>query len=160
VALPESGLTVSIERLKDEIVCFFQTDSSEARNILNMPDDDQKSCDYFIFYTKAKHDQKEIVCFLELKGKNFEKAVKQVCNAYKYVKLLLGQYLEKAQYQKVIYSVSICMHSRAPSPMIELRGREQLKAIFRITDSHIEIRHGRSKHDLGNFLRKLYNTLE
>jgi hypothetical protein len=50
------------------------------------------------------------------------------------------------------------MHGRAPSPKAELRGREQLKNIFRITDQHIEIRHGRYKHDLGDFLRRLYNS--
>jgi len=157
-SVTESGLTVNMERLRDEIVHFFHTDSPEARKVLNMPDRDQKSCDYFVLYTKANNNPKEIACFLELKGKNFEQAVKQVCNTYKYTKFLLEQYLEKLQHQKVIYSVSICMHGRAPSPKAELRGREQLKNIFCITDQHIEIRHGRHKHDLGNFLRRLYNS--
>ena len=157
-SVTESGLTVNIERLRDEIVLFFHTDSPTARKILNMPDDNQKSCDYFVMYTKECHNAKEITCFLELKGKNFEQAVKQVCNTYRYVRILLEQYLEKSQHHKVIYSVSICMHGRAPSPKAELQGRKQLKSIFCITDQHIEIKHGCHRHNLGNFLRRLYNS--
>jgi hypothetical protein len=155
-SVTESGLTVNLERLRDEIIPFFHTDSPQARKILSMPDDNQKSCDYFVVYTKASNNAKEIACFLELKGKNFEQAVKQVCNTYKHIKILLEQYLEKAHHQKVIYSVSICMHGRAPSPKAALQGREQLKNIFCVTDQHIEIRHGCRKHNLGNFIRRLY----
>jgi hypothetical protein len=151
----ESGLTVSIQRLPGEIIPFFRTDSNTARECLKMGLEDKKSCDYLILYTLEKNNsQREVVCFLELKGVDFDHAVKQICNTYKYVDALSKRELQQDQYQRVVCSASIIMHNSAPTEA-ETRGRKKLKELF--GGDNVHVRHVRKHYDkLGDFLRGIY----
>jgi hypothetical protein len=118
----------------------------------------QTSCDYVVLYTKnTLNDEKELLCFLELKGCDFDHAVAQVSNIYKYIAVLWQNQIKKELHQYVVPCVSICMHGRAPSLMKEKRGRDLLLRLFKKNDC-IRVKHGVS-HDreLGQFLRKLYD---
>ena len=63
---PGSGLKVSIKPSNKETAFFFRTDCTLARECLQIPEDDKKSCDYLALYLKDKNSRKEAICFLEL----------------------------------------------------------------------------------------------
>src|SRR5579859_7057861 len=88
----ESGLTVSTEVFAGEIVHFFHTDTKEGRKNLNMVEEGSKICDYLIFYAKDNANS-EAVCFLELKGKHLDEAVKQILSTYQRVRELAREKL-------------------------------------------------------------------
>src|SRR6266567_2080818 len=80
----ESGLTVSIKPLPGELILFFELDCNAGRVCLKMLErrgEREQCCDFLIVYT-TQISQKEVMCLLELKGKNFLHAVDQVCNTY------------------------------------------------------------------------------
>jgi hypothetical protein len=145
----ESGLTVSTEKLPGETILFFRTDSGEGRKNLCMLQDNLKVCDYLVYYAKAEHE-KEIICFLELKGKNVEEAVRQVINTCQYVKALIKQHITESQHQHIVRKVCICLHGRTSRLKQSLN--DQL--IKEFGKNNIRIKHGLT-HDkeLGSFLR-------
>jgi hypothetical protein len=156
-SVQEEGLRVSIKRLKDETIQFYRTDCDIARNKLCMRKDEQRSCDYVVLYGKSmQENKKEVICFLELKGRDFDHAVAQVCNTYKHLTTLWKDQIERSHHQYVVPCTSICMHGRAPSLKKEKRGRELLLQHFKTTD-YIRVKHGTSDDkELGHFLRKLH----
>ena len=154
----ERGLTVSIERSKDETIQFYCTDCDHTHNKLYTLTDEKTCCDYAVLYAKSiQNNEKELLCFLELKGCDFDHAVAQVSNIYKYITELWQNQIKKELHQYVVPCVSICMHGRAPSPLKGKRGRDLLLRLFKNHDC-IRVKHGVS-HDkeLGQFLRKLYD---
>jgi hypothetical protein len=109
----ENGLTVSIEPKKDEKIYFFHTDCDEGNRCLGMNKLEKEECnDYLVFYTKEK-GVNEVFCFLELKGKDIQKAKQQVINTHKCIKSLLKDKISQQQ-QNPIWSVYICLSNSAP----------------------------------------------
>ncbi len=146
----ESGLTVSTETLPGETILFFHTDCDEGRRNLNMVGVGLKVCDYLVFYTKDD-ENKETVCFLELKGKRLEDATKQVISTYNRVKSLSREEIGRDQYPYITWKVCICMHGQAPRDTQRIA--DQL--IEKFGKGNILIKHGTKHYQLlGVFLRK------
>ncbi len=157
-SVQERGLRVSIKPLKDETIQFYRTDCDPARDKLSMGQDERKCCDYVVLYLKdMQNDQKELLCFLELKGSDFEHAVKQTINTCKYMRSFWNDRIEREKHQYIIPCVCICLRGSAPSLREEVRYKERLHPYFKNND-YIRVRHGVSHDkDLGQFLRKLYD---
>ncbi|MDQ2886388.1 MAG: hypothetical protein M3Y39_09900 [Chloroflexota bacterium] len=149
----ESGLTVSIEPEKDEEIYFFHIDCQEGNRCLGMNTLEKEKCnDYLVFYTREK-SVNEVFCFLELKGKDIQRAKQQVLNTHKYVKALLIDRMSQAQIQNLIWSVYICLSNAAPQET--QRVQNELSKLF--GKGRVGIRAVREK-DITNFplfLRKL-----
>lgn len=147
-SVTESGLTVSTDRLSGEIILFFKTDSPEGRLSLGITGENLKACDCLVLYAK-ENNRAEIACFLELKGKKLEVAVKQVINTFRHAKMLVEREVEREQQNYITWKVCICMHGQAPRN--DQRSVDQLIKEFK---SHVRIKHG-VKHykELGSFLR-------
>ena len=136
----ESGLTVSVEREKDEEIYFFHVDCHEGNRCLGMNIVEQEKCnDYLVFYTRDK-SVNEVFCFLELKGKDIQRAKQQVINTHEYIKALLKDRMSQAQMQNLIWSVYICLSNAAPQETQRLqneltglfgKGRVGIKTVVR-----------------------------
>jgi hypothetical protein len=156
----KSGSKVRIKLLDNkEIILFFKTDHALARERLQVLDNDKKSCDYLILYLEDINSKKESLCFLELKGSDFDHAVEQILSTHKYVNAFLGQNLEKDRGLCIVQGASICMHGSAPDIREQKKGRDRLMRVFG-SDQYIHIKHGlgNSSYDLGSFMRKLYSS--
>lgn len=153
----DAGFTVSIKPLKNEKICFFLTDSKSARAYMQMDDQETKSCDYLVIYTKQDQSKKELLCFLELKGKDISHAVKQICNTYRHILKLIEQLLLRQQHQYILYSASICMHGTTPNGKALAREESNLRKLF---GKNIHIKHVRpgcsSYSELREKLSKFY----
>src|SRR5579859_1993172 len=78
-SIHENGISVSIKKVQGEIIRFFLTDNSLARACFAMNKQGVKCCDYLLLYTKENTTKKtELLCFIELKGKDIDKAGKQI----------------------------------------------------------------------------------
>jgi hypothetical protein len=132
-----------------ETILFFRTDSGEGRKKLNMLQENLKICDYVVYYAKSD-EEKEIICFLELKGKKLEEAARQVISTCYHVNALIKQQIAENQHQKFVRKVCICLHGQASRLKQSLN--DQL--IKEFGKDNIRIKHGIT-HDkeLGSFLR-------
>jgi hypothetical protein len=139
-------------------VFFFRTDCTFARKCLQISEDDKKSCGYLALYLKDKDSRKEAICFLELKGSDFDHAVEQIINTHRYTNAFLKQHLERDQHPFIVQGATICMYGSAPDIRAQKKGRDQLTKIFG-SDQYIHIKHGlgNTSYDLGDFMHKLYN---
>lgn len=147
----ESGLVVSTEVLSGEIILFFHIDSKDGRRNLNMEEEGSKICDYVVFYTKDNIDS-EIVCFLELKGKHLDEAVKQILSTYQRLQELSREKLDRKQYQQVHWKACIFLHGHAPR-----NGQSSIDKLIKELGGkkNILIRHGIKQYtSLGLFFRE------
>ena len=147
----ESGLTVSTEVLAGEIVLFFHIDSKDGRKNLNMTVEGSRICDYIVFYTKDSVDR-EIVCFLELKGKHLDEAVKQILSTYQRVQELSKEKIDKKQHQQITWKACIFLHGHAPR-----NGQSSIDRLIKELGGkkNILIRHGIKQYTLlGQFFRE------
>jgi hypothetical protein len=146
----ESGLAVSTEVLSGETIFFFKTDGPEGRKCLAMLREGVKICDYLIFYTRD-NEVREIICFLELKGKKLENAAKQVISTFSHFSSLAPEVMRRRESGQFSCMVYICLHGQAPRN--GQRCENQLKEIF--GKGNVRIKHG-VKHDrsIGTFLRQ------
>lgn len=87
-SITEAGITVSTDRVAEEVILFFRIDSEVGRVCLNLVD--QKVCDCLIFYAKEPVST-EVLCFLELKAAGLNEAIKQIINAHRKIKQLLDE---------------------------------------------------------------------
>src|SRR6266487_1695351 len=136
----EDGLTVSIEREKDEEIYFFRMDCVEGNSCLGMKKvEKEKCCDYLVFFNKEKSIN-EVFCFLELKGKNVQKAKQQVINTYTHLSALLKENSGQNQTQVPLWSVYICLSGPAPQETQRVhnelikrfgKGRVGIKAVIK-----------------------------
>ena len=151
----ENGVTVSIKKKQGETIRFFLTDNSLARACFAMTEQGIKCCDYLLLYTNEGNIKKsEVLCFIELKGKDLDKAVKQIIDTHKYVTAFSRQHLDKKQQPNVTKAVAIFIHERVPAHQSR-REREKLARIF--DNNHIDIKHGVQRgYDIGQFVRKIY----
>jgi len=146
----ESGLTVSTNKLPGETILFFCTDCDEGRKSLNMVGEGLKICDYLVFYMKES-EYKEIVCFLELKGRNLEDAVRQVLSTRRRIVDLSYEEIDSKQHAHICWKACICLHGGAPRNMQSFA--DELVQVF--GRGNIHIKHGVTHYQLlGDFLRK------
>jgi hypothetical protein len=157
-SVSESGLTVSIKPSKDETIQFYCADCHHTRSKLCMTREEQTSCDYVVLYTKnIQSNEKELLCFLELKGKDIRHAAEQIRNAYKHVYTFWKDKLEKKHHEYVVQCACICLHGRGPYLRDLIRAQQLLQQVFSDKD-YIEVRRVNDKYrELGQFLRKLYD---
>ena len=145
----ESGLIVSTEVLAGETILFFHIDCEDGRNSLGIAGKGAKICDYLVFYTKDD-DSKEIICLLELKGKDLNSAIEQIIQTYRNIHVMAKEHLGK-HVQQIRWKTCICMHGQAPRN--RQSDRDTLIRVF--GKENVRIKHG-VKHDaeLGFFLRE------
>lgn len=146
----ESGLVVSTETFSGETILFFHIDSLEGRRCLGMPDAGAKACDYLVFYAKNS-DDKEIVCFLELKGKKLDDAIKQVLSTHQRILVLAKEEVDRKQQALIFWKVCICLHGQAPRS-----GQHSVdELIKRFGRDNVLVKHGVKHYKLlGTFLRE------
>ena len=123
----QSGITVSTRPLAGETIIFFLIDCDEGRTSLKMTESGVKICDYIIYYTNDGEDG-EIVCLLEVKGKNLKIAANQVLITHEHVAALSREKIHINYHQNIKWRVCICLRSHAPSS--SQRIHDQLKEKF------------------------------
>jgi len=141
---PGSGIKVAAKPLPGEIIILFQTDSSNGKRCLNVGS--EKICDYLYFYNK--NADKEIACFLELKGTDLKSAAEQVEKTHEHLENLISK--KVANDIPFLARVCICLRSHASSTSQKIR--DKLIKIY--GNKNIEIRHGITRHDIGPLLRR------
>lgn len=80
----ECGVTISIDRKKDEIVYFFLLDNTYKdilKKHLGIEGEGQPICDLLVFYQK-EGKPKKVLCLAEAKGSDTAHALKQIENIY------------------------------------------------------------------------------
>ena len=97
-------------------------------------------------------ENKETVCFLELKGRKLDDAIKQVLSTHEHVKALAKEKIGREHIQHTAWKACICLHGQAPRSGKRLE--EQLKREF--GKGNVCIKHGKN-YKLGKFLRE--NTI-
>lgn len=144
----ESGLIVSTEVLAGETILFFHIDCEDGRNSLGIVGKGAKICDYLVFYTKDD-DNKEVICLLELKGKDLNSAIEQIIQTHRNIHMIAKEHLGK-HVQQILWKACICMHGQAPRN--RQSDRDTLIRVF--GKENVRIKHG-TTHDtkLGFFLR-------
>jgi hypothetical protein len=151
----DAGLKISVAKKKDEIVLFVKTDNDNARRNLQMPEDDDQSCDRLILYAKQNNNKNELICFLELKGKDLGHAVDQIINTHKYIFNLINRDIDKKHITILRICACICMHNSISATREQDLQLEKLKKCLK-TDK-IKIKHGiKGPYDIGYFLRESY----
>lgn len=148
-SIHESGITVSTRKLAGETMLIFHTDCDEGRKSLRMTTSGIKICDYLVFYTQDG-DITEVVCYLELKGSGLKDASKQVLETHQRTIAILKEKSRKEQYQHVSWKVRICLHGQASRSSRHI----QDELIQTFGKSNICIKHGITKFDMGDLLRK------
>ncbi len=143
--ITESGLTVSTDKMLDEIIFFFRVDSEAGRRNLDMVG--LKVCDCLVFYMK-EIEPGENLCFLELKGARLDDAAEQIINTYHKIKQILDT--ERIR-QNITLKACVCKRQQAPSGY--MRHEATLKNKF--GRGNVLLKFG-TKHykELGDFLRK------
>jgi len=151
-SIHENSITVSIQREHGEIIRFFLTDHDSARECFAMQLEGVKSCDYLLLYTREESMQdKELFCFIELKGKALQKAVSQILDTHKYFTEFYRIFLENKHHPQPIKAAAIFLKERVPSckTLIE---KERLEKFF--DKEHIFMR--RNDRDFAQFIRNIY----
>ena len=144
-SITESGITVSTNRLPEEIIFFFRTDSEAGRAGLGMAGD-AKACDCLVFYAK-KDEIGELLCLLELKAADIGAAKEQIKRVHEKVKQLIITH----QLQHIILTACICMRHQAPAG--DMHHIKELRQIF--GKGNVHLKSGVKKYtELGSFLRK------
>lgn len=145
----ESGLVVSTETLPGETILFFHIDSPEGRQHLGLLAEGAKACDYLVFYAK-NNDDNEIVCFLELKGKKLEDAIKQVLSTHQCITVLAKEEIDRKQHAYIFWKVCICLHGQAPRS-----GQQSIDQLIKTFGrENVLVKHGVKHYKLlGTFLR-------
>jgi len=78
-----------------------------------MLDEGIKICDYLVSYTKD-NEIKEVVCFMELKGKNISIAIKQILDTHERVIAISKQEIAREHHSRIHWKACICLHGSAP----------------------------------------------
>ncbi|WP_414752068.1 hypothetical protein [Anabaena sp. CCY 9910] len=141
----EDGIEIRIEPVSGETVLFFSIDpeknpSCKLRQLLGLDQVGMKSCDLIVFYAT---ENKNIICFVELKGRKIENAKEQVINTYTYFKKVFKQSEPSLDFVPKAYIIS---NSSLPKEMDKYK--QELKTIF--GEGNYDINRD---PDLGSFLR-------
>ena len=129
----DAGVTVSMDKLAGEKVFFYKIDGREGREKLKMIGEGIKICDHLVVYGK-ENERKEVVCYIEIKGKNVALAKEQILETHKHVKPLAKEEIAKESYQQLVWKVCICLHGSAPQrnqrledELIKTFGKENIR---------------------------------
>ncbi|MFN5240496.1 MAG: hypothetical protein ACK5WC_06860 [Aphanizomenon sp.] len=140
----EDGVEVSLKRESGETVLFFHIDDQsnpncKLRQILGLDQEGMPMCDLIVFYAR---ETERIICFVELKGGDLDKAKKQVINTYeKFNKLV--------QKSQSTFTPKTYIVFNGGSSHNDIKGfQEELKNKFGEGNYDIS-----RNSDLGNFLR-------
>jgi hypothetical protein len=148
----DSGLSIKVNVSKDEKVLFFVIDDmsnkeSTLRDDLNIKD---SICDLIIY---RKGINKKTFCFVELKGGDIPKAVRQILNTKQKIVQAFNQSTQDKKcgnyYKKLIWKAVITIHSSSP-----VRTKEYSKQIKQIEDIFGKNNYQITRNtDLSKFLR-------
>jgi hypothetical protein len=146
----ESGVRVYVNPQSEEKVHFFVLDD-QANPDCTLRQDLEMSgriCDILVSYARQGKN-KTILCLVELKGKNLERAAEQVVNTCRYLWSYLEKQLEHSAFRKIEWTAYLCRHkkSRAPSKRTD-RAKKTLRDFGRFSKCDIT-----RNSDLGRFLR-------
>ncbi|MFP5273553.1 hypothetical protein [Coleofasciculus sp.] len=141
----ESGVEISLQPESGETVLFFSIDDQsnpncKFRQLLGIDKDNQNICDLIVFYAK---DNQRMICFVELKGSDLGRAVKQVCNTDKFLRQKLN---ESSSFSNLTAKAFIKLKGSIPQE----HRRYQEELIKHFGDQNFDI--GRTT-DFGQFLR-------
>lgn len=118
----EAGGHIHFNQKADEIILLFVIDPESNSTSTAYQDLIIKGpiCDLILYYIK---DHNKVICFIELKGANIQKAVEQIENTFKNFKTLLEHSTgDKAccpHCRDISYKSYIQLHGSAPRPITE-----------------------------------------
>lgn len=159
--ISDSGNTVAMTLKSDEQVLFFDLDRDVCalkQLILNQQDwEDKKICDGLVYFTDGV---KWVLCFVELKGQDIERAAKQIVNTYKFMRKHLEDCLKrtdigKGLIHKIQWRAYILQHRTSSSPSLK-SNHDKIRKRHEVDK---ELRSNFSKHcidknsDIGKFIR-------
>ncbi|MDJ0735259.1 MAG: hypothetical protein QNJ47_14575 [Nostocaceae cyanobacterium] len=139
----ENGVEIKVQPESGETILFFSIDeqsnpSCKLRQVLKIDRQNMKICDLIVFYGKDNH---RVICFVELKGSDLERAVEQVENKYKSLTNILS-----SRCNSFISKAYIKTNSSAPQEIKQYQ--EQLSTTFGKNNYDIS-----KNSDLGDFIR-------
>ncbi len=142
----ENGVEIKVIPQSGETILFFSIDeqsnpSCKLRQVLNIDQQNMKICDLIVFYGKGND---RVICFVELKGGDLQRAVEQIRNTYNsFRKILLSRC---SHCNGFIPKAYIKTNSSAPQEIKEYQ--KQLCTTFGKSNYDIS-----KNSDLGNFIR-------
>lgn len=143
----ESGVTVSVDRKKDEIVKFFLIDRDmgnkeymEKRKEIS----DREICDLVISFGKKGLDEL-IFCLVELKGSDINHAIDQVSKVFD------SLIKKNCCHHKITWKVYICSHGSSP---IKYDTAHEKKLKDRFQTGNFKVGKNRPTDPFANFLRR------
>jgi hypothetical protein len=146
----EKGIDVKIEPRTDEMVLFFIIDDqsnpkSKLRQNLEI---EGSICDLLVYCAFRNSDEK-IICLVELKGNDIDKAVRQIINTYESFKKRYSDLQNlKQQLKPITWKAYIRLGGSAPI-RIKDQNRASLKSAL---NNNKNFKFSR-ENDIGNFLR-------
>ncbi|HFD38750.1 MAG TPA: hypothetical protein ENJ31_02700 [Anaerolineae bacterium] len=140
----EQGATVRMEPRSGETLLFFAIDDQSnpgcgLRQAINLYDG--AICDLAVFYVPSDRDR-NILCLVELKGSELDRAAEQIRNTYRALSSRLRPHAQQVEWKAYILE-----HGSAPK-LKRRRARETLQQI--LGKKAFAIKRDR---DLGAFLR-------
>lgn len=132
----EQGIGVSLKKDKGEKAAFFQIDCDRSKIVEKYSL--KNKCDILIYFEKNKE---KTLCFVELKGSDFDHAVTQVCSTYQEV-------FEKSSVKKefAYIKAAIILSGSAPAD----KNKRKLKNMF---GNQVLVKQTRGNLDISAFLR-------
>ena len=148
-SVSESGVSVGVERQADETVLFFKIDNTPVRKDLGIQEG-EAGCDYVAFYSK---ENRIVLCFVELKGKDVKHAVEQIIHTYRRIQELLKYRPCWPRLDHITWKAYVCYNAHSPisqtKPYVD-----QLKKVFGSEKNYNIVRDRGKKDEFGKFLRK------
>jgi hypothetical protein len=138
-AYSEQGKSVSIARRGNEFVLLFQTDNDVARSVLGIT----RSCDVTFFY--MRHQERPILVFCELKGRNVSDAADQISSTLLAVRTILRQIIGRGFPQNGDIRALVVRTGSAPHNQSAIQ-----ESFFRRTG--VELLFARNEADLRDYL--------
>ena len=146
----ESGVRVYVNPQSGEKVRFYVLDEQSNPDCTLRQDLEMSGriCDILVSYTR-QGKSRAILCLVELKGRNLERAAEQIVNTCRYLWSYLEQQLEVEAFRKIEWKACLCRHkkSRAPSKTAE-RAKMRLRDFGKFSMYDVT-----RNPDMGRFLR-------
>ena len=154
----ESGIGVQMRSKPGEVALFFAIDdqtnpSSTLRSDLGI---EGSICDCIVYYVQ---ENRKVICFVELKGRDVKHAGNQVLNTYRYFKQSLDKRLRslskacRSQLGQIEWMGLICYSSAAPSGDVRAVS-DRFKKEFGKNKYDIKSISSKRSYDLGELVRK------
>lgn len=134
-----------------ELALFFDIDSEELRQSLDLLGDNKKCCDGLIFYTHDKNQQKRVICLVEMKSDDPGEASQQIGKTYEHLKTLLKQDCQNCSTSLKNITWKACIYRHGPTPKDQSIVKS-LIADFGFAKGNITLLNPQ-ENDIGPFLR-------